>query len=95
MKVYTFDEIKNEILDTDEKKIEYKKTLREYDFGDLLQLIRKDKKISRNTLSLKSGVSVSQITKIEANFDNVTVNTLFKVFAALGYTVKINIENKR
>ena len=48
--------------------------------------------LSQEELGERIGVQKNQISKLERDSSNVTLNTLFKVFRALGVGVKINFE---
>jgi DNA-binding XRE family transcriptional regulator len=53
---------------------------------------RRQHQLTQAELGLRLGVSKAQICKLERNTLNVTIDTLQKVFGALGVAVKIKLE---
>ena len=51
--------------------------------GNNLKKIRKDKKVSQETLSYDANIPLSQIGRIERGEINTTVDTIFKIAKAL------------
>lgn len=57
------------------------------DYGERIKQIRTEKKISLRQLADESGVSVSQISKIETGKGDTTVKNLMQIARALGVSV--------
>ena len=60
--------------------------------GNLIKSVRKERQLTQGQLGELIGVQKSQISKLERNTRNVTVETILKVFNALKASVKISIE---
>ncbi|OFX52354.1 MAG: hypothetical protein A2066_00235 [Bacteroidetes bacterium GWB2_41_8] len=59
--------------------------------GSAIRNIRKEQNLSQSELGEKLGVSKYQISRIESDTTTVNVQTLIKVFGALGREISINI----
>lgn len=59
--------------------------------GAAIRNIRKEQNLSQSKLGEKLGVSKYQISRIENDTTTVNVQTLLKVFGALGRDISINI----
>lgn len=59
--------------------------------GAAIRNIRKEQNLSQSELGEKLGVSKYQISRIEKDTTTVNVQTLLKVFGALGRDISINI----
>lgn len=59
--------------------------------GSMIRNIRHEQKLSQSELGEKLGVSKFQISRIENDTTNVNVQTLIKVFGALGKQISFNI----
>lgn len=93
MKVYTLDEV----ID---KHIGKRGTLAREQFefevklmhvGTAIQALRKRRKLTQEQLGDLIGVQKAQISKLESNSGNVTLGTVFRVFAALKADVTFNV----
>lgn len=60
--------------------------------GDAIKRTRKEKKLTQEELGRLIGVQKAQISKLENNSKNVTVETIQKVFKALQTKIKFSIE---
>ncbi|UGU16726.1 helix-turn-helix domain-containing protein [Sinomicrobium kalidii] len=60
--------------------------------GNMIKSIRKERKLTQEQLGKLIGVQKSQISKLERNTKNVTIETILKVFRALKANVKVSIE---
>ncbi|MCX2678827.1 helix-turn-helix transcriptional regulator [Galbibacter sp. EGI 63066] len=60
--------------------------------GDMIKSVRKERKLTQEQLGELIGVQKSQISKLERNTKNVTIETILKVFRALKANVKFSIE---
>lgn len=66
----------------------------ESNIGDLIKRRRKILNVTQQQLAEVSGVGLRTIKLIELNKSNTTVNTLIKIFDALGYELFINLKTK-
>jgi len=60
--------------------------------GDMIKAVRKERHLTQEQLGDLIGVQKSQISKLERNTRNVTIETILKVFKALKTNVKFSIE---
>jgi DNA-binding XRE family transcriptional regulator len=60
--------------------------------GDMIKSVRKERHLTQEQLGKLIGVQKSQISKLERNTRNVTIETILKVFKALKANVKFSIE---
>jgi len=60
--------------------------------GDMIKSVRKERHLTQEQLGELIGVQKSQISKLERNTRNVTIETILKVFKALNANVKFSIE---
>uniref|UniRef100_UPI0040492CC0 helix-turn-helix domain-containing protein n=1 Tax=Flavobacterium sp. TaxID=239 RepID=UPI0040492CC0 len=94
MKMMTLDQMK----DKDIGKIgtverdKYEFDLRMEVLGDMIKSVRKERKLTQEQLGELIGVQKSQISKLERNTKNVTIETILKVFKALKANVKFSVE---
>lgn len=93
MRVYTLDEIKD-------RHIGKRGTLarEQYEFevklahvGDAIRSLRKQRKLTQEQLGDLIGVQKAQISKLESNSGNVTLETVLRVFSALKADITFNI----
>ena len=65
--------------------------------GEMIRVIRLQRNLTQEQLGELIGVQKAQISKLEKNANNVTVETILKVFHALKAKVnfKIELQNKR
>lgn len=94
MKMMTLDQMKDrdigEIGTPDRDKYEF--DLRMEVLGDMIKSVRKERNLTQEQLGKLIGVQKSQISKLERNTKNVTIETILKVFRALKANVKFSIE---
>jgi DNA-binding XRE family transcriptional regulator len=62
--------------------------------GEMIKSVRKERKLTQEQLGELIGVQKSQISKLERNTKNVTIETILKVFRALKANIKFSIEIK-
>jgi DNA-binding XRE family transcriptional regulator len=97
LKVYKFDEIKDEFigkkgtLARDKYEFELKIDL----LGEMVKKIRLERSLTQEQLGKLVGVQKAQISKIENGLNNVTVETMLKVFSALQAKVIFNVLFKK
>jgi DNA-binding XRE family transcriptional regulator len=75
-----------------EERDQYEMELSMEVVGELIKIVRKERKLTQEQLGKLVGVQKAQISKLERNAKNVTIGTLLKVFNALSAKVKLNIE---
>ena len=94
MKTYTLNEVQDELIGKNgtpnRDRFEYELQL-EF-IGKAIREIRKERKLTQEELGKLIGVQKAQISRLENNTGNITIETLLKVFTAMKATVKLNIE---
>ena len=94
MKTYTLDEVTDELIGkvgtADRDKFEYE--LQMDLVGQAIKQTRKERNLTQEELGKLIGVQKSQISRIESNASNVTIDTLMRVFKALQAKVKLQVE---
>ncbi|MDP4679714.1 MAG: helix-turn-helix domain-containing protein [Cyclobacteriaceae bacterium] len=60
--------------------------------GEMIKTIRKERYLTQEQLGKLIGVQKSQISKLERNTKNVTIETILKVFEALKAKVNFKVE---
>jgi DNA-binding XRE family transcriptional regulator len=94
MKTYTLDEVQDRLIgkkgtpERDKFEYELKMDL----IGEAIKQTRKERNLTQEELGKLIGVQKSQISKIESNASNVTIDTLMRVFNGLQAKVKLQIE---
>jgi HTH-type transcriptional regulator / antitoxin HipB len=94
MKVYTLDEVQDKIIgkkgtpDRDIFEYELKMDL----IGKAIKESRQERNLTQEQLGQLVGVQKAQISRLESNASNVTIDTLMKVFTALKAKVKLQVE---
>ena len=94
MKTYTLDEVQDKLIG---KKGTPGRDRFEYELqmeliGQAIKETRKERKLTQEGLGKLIGVQKAQISRIESNASNVTIETLMKVFRALHANVKLQID---
>ena len=94
LKMFTLDEIKNEFIGEKgtEKRNLYEQELRLEILGDLIKKVRLQRNLTQQDLGDLIGVQRAQISKLENNTTNVTIDTILRVFGALKAKVSFNVE---
>ncbi len=88
----------NQLKDKDIGKIgtkerdKYEFDLKMEILGEMIKSVRKERKLTQEQLGKLIGVQKSQISKLERNTKNVTIETILKVFRALKANVKFSVE---
>lgn len=94
MKTYSLEEVTNEIVGkkgtTNRDRFEYE--LQMDLIGKAIKESRKERNLTQEQLGELVGVQKAQISRLESNASNVTIDTLMKVFGALKAKVKLHIE---
>ncbi|MBP6587097.1 MAG: helix-turn-helix transcriptional regulator [Flavobacterium sp.] len=94
LEMFTFDQIKNEFIGEtgSVKRTLYEQELQMEIIGDLIKKIRLERNMTQDELGKLIGVQRAQISKLENNTTNVTVETILRVFSALKAKVNFNVE---
>ena len=93
-KAYTLDQIKDEMIGKrgTPKRDEYEFELNLELLGEMIRTTRLRRNLTQEQLGELVGVQKAQISKLEKNANNVTVETILKVFNALKAKVNFRIE---
>lgn len=94
MKTYTLDVVTDKIIG---KKGTPNRDRFEYELqmdliGKAIKESRQERKLTQEQLGELVGVQKAQISRLENNASNVTIDTLMKVFTALKAKVKLQVE---
>lgn len=94
MKTYTLDQVQDELIG---KKGTTERNFFEYNLqmdliGKAIKQTRKERNLTQEELGKLIGVQKAQISRLENNASNVTIDTLLRVFTALKAKVKLQIE---
>jgi HTH-type transcriptional regulator/antitoxin HipB len=94
MKIYTLEQAKDKHLGKigTEKRDKYEYELRLDLLGEMIRQTRKERHLTQSELGGMIGVQKSQISRIERNAKNVTIDTILRVFNALKAKVNFNVE---
>ncbi len=94
LEIFTFDQIKNEFIGEigTEKRIQYEQELQVELMGEMIRTVRLERNLTQEELGKLVGVQRAQISKLENNTTNVTMETILKVFGALKAKVNFNVE---
>lgn len=94
MKTYTLQEVEDKLIGKkgtpDRDRYEYELQLDL--IGRAIKQTRRERKLTQEELGKLIGVQKAQISRLENNVGNVTIETLLRVFSALKATVKLHIE---
>lgn len=74
------------------EKDQYEFELKMEVLGDMIKSVRKERQLTQEQLGQLVGVQKSQISKLERNTKNVTIDTILKVFNALKANVKFSVQ---
>jgi len=94
MKMMTLDQMKDKDIGkigTPERD-KYEFDLRMEVLGDMIKSVRKERNLTQVQLGELIGVQKSQISKLERSANNVTIDTILKVFNALKANVKFSVQ---
>ncbi|MEM6641330.1 MAG: helix-turn-helix transcriptional regulator [Bacteroidota bacterium] len=93
MKRYTLEQTKDDLIgkigtpERDQYEFELKLEL----IGDMIQEVRKQRNMTQQQLGELIGVKKAQISRLENNTGNVTIETILKVFNALEAQVNFSV----
>jgi DNA-binding XRE family transcriptional regulator len=94
MKKYTINEVQDDLIGKtgtpgrDKFEYELKMDL----IGKAIRQTRKERNLTQEELGKLIGVQKAQISRIESNASNVTIDTLLRVFKALQAKVRLQVE---
>lgn len=94
MKQYTLEQAEDLLIGekgTKERE-EYEFELKLELIGDMIKLARKKKNLTQEQLGELVGVKKAQISRLENCTGNVTLETVMRIFSALGATLKLNLK---
>jgi DNA-binding XRE family transcriptional regulator len=94
IKMMTLDQLKDEHIGKvgTVERDEYELDLKVEVLGEMIKSVRKEKHLTQEQLGKLVGVNKSQISKLERNTKNVTIETILKVFRALQTNIKFSLE---
>ena len=94
LEMFSFDQIKDEFIGEigTEKKTQYEQELQLEVLGEKIRKVRLERSLTQEELGKLLGVQRAQISKLENNTTNVTMETILKVFGALKAKVNFNVE---
>jgi len=94
MKTYTLDEVQDKLIGKigtpNRDKFEYE--LQMDLIGKAIKQTRQERRLTQEELGKLIGVQKAQISRLESNASNATIDTLMKVFGALKAKVKLQVE---
>jgi HTH-type transcriptional regulator / antitoxin HipB len=94
MKIYTLEQVQDKLIGEigtqNRNKFEYE--LQMDLIGKAIKRTRQERHLTQEELGKLVGVQKAQISRLESNASNATVDTLIKVFTALKATVKLQVE---
>lgn len=94
MKRYSLSEAEDKLIgikgtpERDKYEFELKLEL----IGEMIQAARKERNLTQEQLGQLIGVKKAQISRLENNTTNVTIDTILKVFSALDAKVNFKVE---
>ncbi|KFC20919.1 helix-turn-helix domain-containing protein [Epilithonimonas lactis] len=94
MKTFTLDEVQDKLIGkvgTPERDV-FEYELQMDLIGKAIKETRKERNLTQEQLGKLIGVQKAQISRLESNASNATMDTLMKVFSALKANVKLQVE---
>jgi HTH-type transcriptional regulator / antitoxin HipB len=94
LRIYTLEEAKDKHLGEigNERRDKFEYELRLDLLGEMIKQTRQQRNLTQSQLGELIGVQKSQISRIESNAKNVTIETILRVFRALKAKVNFNVE---
>ena len=94
MKSYSLTDMKDEFIGKvgTKERDDYEYELRMDVLGKMIKTARQERNLTQEQLGELVGVQKSQISRIENNASNVTIETLMRVFNALQAKVMLSVE---
>ncbi|MBX3163679.1 MAG: helix-turn-helix transcriptional regulator [Bacteroidetes bacterium] len=94
MKTYTLNEVQDKLIGKkgtpNRERFEYE--LQMDLIGQAIKQTRQERNLTQEELGKLIGVQKAQISRLENNANNVTIDTLLRVFAALKAKIKLQVE---
>jgi HTH-type transcriptional regulator / antitoxin HipB len=94
MKTFTLDQVQDKLIGktgtAGRDKFEYE--LQMDLIGKAIKQTRQERQLTQEELGKLIGVQKAQISRLESNASNATIDTLMRVFAALKAKVKLQVE---
>ena len=94
MKAYTLDQVQDKLIGkigTPERDV-FEYELKMELIGKAIKQTRQERQLTQQELGKLIGVQKAQISRLENNASNVTIDTLLRVFAALKAKIKLQVE---
>lgn len=94
MKTYTLDQVQDKLIGkpgTAERDL-FEYELQMHLIGKAIKQTRQERNLTQEELGKLIGVQKAQISRLESNASNVTMDTLLRVFTALKAKVKLQVE---
>ena len=94
MKAYTLDEVQDKLIGkigTPERDL-FEYELQMDLIGKAIRQTRQERNLTQEELGKLIGVQKAQISRLENNTNNVTMDTLLRVFTALKAKIKLQVE---
>ena len=94
IKITTFEELKDKHIGQQgsDERDKYEFDLKVELLGEAIKENRKRRNLTQEELGKLIGVQKAQISKLERNTRNVTIETILKVFRALKTNIKFSVE---
>lgn len=94
LKTYSLDHIKNEMIGKrgTRRRERYEAELNLNILGEMIRATRLRRQLTQEELGELIGVQKAQISKLEKSANNVTVDTLLRVFSSMGAKVSFSVE---
>lgn len=94
LKVYSLDQIKDEMIGVEgtPQREAYEYELKVEILGEMIKMAREKHNLTQEQLGQLIGVQKAQISKLERNTNNVTLETVLRVFDALQAKVTFQVE---
>ena len=94
MKSYKLEEAEDLLIGKkgSQERDEYEFELKLELIGDMIKTARKKKKLTQEQLGELVGVKKAQISRLENSTGNVTLETVLKIFNALGAKLNLNLQ---
>lgn len=94
MKTFTLDEVTDELVGKigTENRDKFEYDLQMDLIGSAIKQTRKERNLTQADLGKLVGVQKAQISRLENNISNATIDTVMRVFTALKATVKLQVE---
>ena len=95
MKMMSLDQMKDKHIGKigTQERDDYEMELKVDILGEMIKSVRKEKHLTQEQLGELVGVNKSQISKLERNTKNVTIETILRVFRALKTNIKFTLES--